>query len=223
MTAESYFLAFNAGDPDEVVALFAPDLVVRFNFGDFDTQAADRSEWQENVIWDTAQGTLLDEEQCEVSESSGASVTVSCLTRTRDALTQAVESLPVETIITMVVTPDGIVDLAFTYGATSFDEVGAPHSFLNRESGFTRVDFTHAGDPFSEWVGRERPDVAEATAFGSWSSPAEARASGLLVAELAGEWAIYLVENNCGVAEPAPNPLTIVYLGQETGRLRCLR
>lgn len=222
LTTDRYFSAFNAGDADAVVALFAPDMVVRWNFDDMDAQIADRSEWAQNVAWNTAQGTSLDDEQCEVSETTDTSVTISCLTRTRDALTQAVQSLPVETIITMIVTPAGIVDLAFTYGATVFDEVGTRYSLLAAESGFTRVDFTHAGVPFGAWVASAHPEAAAAMEFGSWSSAAEARATGLLRAELARKWAAYLVENDCGLAEPAPNPPTTEYVGQEKGRLRCL-
>ena len=42
------------------------------------------------------------------------------------------------------------------------------------------------------------PDIAESVAFGNWSSIQEAEQNGILTAQYATEWAVYLAANDCG-------------------------
>ena len=73
----------------------------------------------------------------------------------------------------MVVTPDGISELAFEYvpefGVVSFDR----------------------------WVFDNHSDNSEFVGFGDWNSVSEAEQAGILRAQYVSEWAAFLEANDC--------------------------
>ncbi|MGI9624867.1 MAG: hypothetical protein ACR2PK_18705 [Acidimicrobiales bacterium] len=220
-TSNSFLEAFNAGDVDGVLTLATDDVVSRDNFGDFDEAHFDRDEWEQVLEWILGQGTVLSAPSCEVTDNVGSAITVSCLTQSLDAAIQAAGSLPVETIVTLVVATDGITDVGFTYGATNLADVGVPYTFLNRRENFTRVDFEHAGNRFEDWLQESGSPDAGATDFLAWDSVESARFAGERRAELAGEWGAYLEDNGCGSAGRIPDPVAVEDVAQDTARMRC--
>ena len=170
---DAYFEEFNTGDVDAVLSLFSPDATIDSGFGGRYT----RTEFEMITAYYTAQGTTLTPPECTVTdEVPGEAITVFCAYGTHDAPSQAVSAPPVHTKFTMVVTPDGIRQLAFTYGP---------------------LDFLHINNPFYRWIMRNRPEDAETTEYGNWTTVDEARQNAILRAQYAAEWATYLTENDC--------------------------
>ena len=175
--ADAYFEGRNAGDADSVMALLAPDtmLVDSFSFGN-----VGRVEWELDLVWDLAQGTILTSPECTVVDDQAA-VTIRCVHGTHDAPGQAVGSPLIPTRTRMTVTPDGISDL--------FEAYGTP-------------DFTHTGFPFRRWMEANHPDDADATGCCAGDTVEESTARGELRAQYAQEWAAYLEANECDYRDP---------------------
>lgn len=178
--ALAYFAAYNEGDVDAVVALFEPDATFSTDLGSFD-----RAEWEQLLVWNAAQGTFLSPPSCLLAEEIvGVSVRLVCSHDNVEALVQAVDSPAVPIRLTLVITPDGIVD--WKSQIDNLSEVG--------ERG---PDFNEAGIPFSEWMMTHHPDIAASVGFGNWASVEEAERNGILTAQYAAEWAAYLDANGC--------------------------
>lgn len=171
---EQYVESFNSHDTDSVMSLMSLETVFANNF----TGEVPRDFWNELLIWNAAQGTVLSDAKCSVVDTEGSEVFVSCEHGTHDAVSQAVDGPPVPTVTTLIVTSGRIVDLS--------EEYSSP-------------DFNHVRNPFNAWLAVAHPDIFEAGTlnFGAWADAAEARANGALVAEYAAEWASYLEENGC--------------------------
>ncbi len=174
--ADSYFEAYNAGDVEAVLALFEPEATFSGNFG-----AQTRTDWEQLLVWNAAQGITLSSPECTVTaEVLGDSVTVSCPYSHLEVVVQAVDGPPVPIILTLTVTPDGISQW---------------HSI------FGQPDFNTVGNPFEGWMQRNHPEDASAVGFGNWTTVEEAKQNGILTAQFADEWAIYLEENGCTYRE----------------------
>ena len=172
-TADAFYLAYNAGEPDEVLKLFTLDATLGSNFG----ESVDIEVFAMDIVWDAAQGTQLTSEECTVTQSEAAQLlNVECVGETRDALSKALDASGVRTRVSIVVTPDGITQLDYRYG---------------------QPDFTSKGNPFVAWMEAHNPNDAEAAGFGNWTTVDEARQFGLLRAQYAKEWATHLVTNGC--------------------------
>jgi len=187
-SVDAWFDAYNAGDDEAVLALFAPGVAISSSFGPGESNkgaeaveegSSTLDEWTMFLAWNTAQGSNYTPQECSVDEiDSGVSVTVTCSTGSRDGLGQAVDSPPVATDLVVVVTAEGISEISFEY----------------ERSGFTQV-----GGRFSNWMAVNHPEIVEAgtVGFGNWATVEEARANGLLTAQYGAEWATYLTENGC--------------------------
>ena len=174
-SVNAWFDAYNAGNDEAVLELFAPGVVISDSIAGSSTL----DEWTMLLAWNTAQGSVWTPQECSADEiDPGVSFTVTCSTGHRDAPTQAVDSPPVPTNLVAVVTADGISEITFGYGA---------------------LDFTYVGGPSTVWMVANHPEIVEAgtIAFGNWDTVEEARANGLLTAQYAAEWATYLTENDC--------------------------
>lgn len=179
--ATAYFEAYNEGDFDAVVALFDPDATFSSLLGPLD-----RASWEQLLAWNAAQGTSLSPPSCLLADQVvGVSVRLICSHNNIDALVQAVDSPAVPIRLTLVITPDGIVDWK-----SMLDDPSGP-------VGERAPDFNEAGIPFSEWMMTHHPDIAGSVAFGNWSSVEEAEQNGILTAQYAAEWAVYLTANGC--------------------------
>ncbi len=171
--ANAWYVAFNAGDVDAVMALLAPDPSLGNNFIGTSTLEEERM----RNTWNAAQGTKLVTEGCRPigDNSEQGQQQVRCIGATYDALVQAVDATPVTTRVTMTVDASGIVALRYSYGSPDFD---------------------HVGYPFDKWMAANHPDV-ENLGFGSWETVEEAEAEGIFTAKWAAEWATYLEANDC--------------------------
>jgi hypothetical protein len=169
--ANSWYGAFNAGDVDALMALFAPDPTVSSNFGGSTTLAEERL----NNIWNAAQGTRLQTDGCVLAGEGAPGRHVRCLGANYDALVQAVDATPVPANVTMTIGADGIVALEYSYGSP---------------------DFKHVADPFDMWMTVHHPEVEDFD-FGSYETVEEADTAGTLSAQYAAEWATYLESNGC--------------------------
>ena len=168
-----YIEASNTGDADAVMALLTPDATFSTNF----TGPMDRVFFEQRLARNIAQGSIFTAPECAVTEEgTRVEVKVSCVYGTHDAPSQAVGGPPVSTVLTIVVTPYGIRQLAFGYG---------------------QPDFNYVGRPFENWVLVNHSDDAEAVAFGNWASVDDAQRSGRLIAQYAEEWAAFLEANDC--------------------------
>ena len=171
--ADAWYAAFNAGDVDAVMALFAPDPELSTNFGGSNTLEEERMV----TTWDAAQGTRLETDGCVPAGESpdGSQMHVRCMGANFDALVQAVDATPVPTTTDMAIAADGITALRSSFGSP---------------------DFNHVSDPFDDWMAANHPDV-EGFGFGSWETVEEAETSGILRAQYAAEWATYLEDKGC--------------------------
>lgn len=175
--ASALFDDYNAGDVDGVLAPFTPDVEISDSI--LGPWAAE--EWEKLARWNAAQGTILTPPECTVTEETpGESVFVTCDSATNNAEIQAANSPPVPTIVRMIVTPFGIDSLRFGYGSPPFNDTSVP---------------------FYAWVAANHPEDREAVGFGNWTSRQDAEQKGALVAQLAEEWAVYLVANGCAYDE----------------------
>ena len=174
-SVDAWFDAYNAGDDEAVLALYAPGVAISSSIGGSSTL----DEETMLLAWNTAQGSIYTPQECSVNEiDPGVSARVSCSTGHRDAPTQAVDSPPVPTTVVATVTSEGISEITFGYGV---------------------LDFTLVGEPFTAWMAANHPEIVAAgtVEFGNWATVEEAKANGLLTAQYAAEWAIYLTENGC--------------------------
>lgn len=172
--ADEYFAAYNDGDVDGVIALFEPDATFSGNFG-----SQDRIEWEQLLVWNAAQGTVLEPRDCRVDdEDPGSSVTLFCPHNNLDAVVQAVDGPPVPIGLTLTITPSGIKKWTSIFGDPDFNVVGRP---------------------FAVWMVANHPDVVEAgtVGFGKWATFDEAEQNGILTIKYSAEWATYLNENDC--------------------------
>jgi hypothetical protein len=171
--ANAVYVAQNAGEPDEVLALFSADTLFSSNFAGSTTKEKEEM----RIAWNAAQGTKLTSEGCTVEQVEPAeSLIVACVGVTRDALSQVLGARGVPTRVVMVVTPEHIKSLEYRYG---------------------QPDFTVQGTPFETWMDVHNPDDTEAAIFGTWTTVDEAMAFGRIRAQYAGEWKQYLNENGC--------------------------
>jgi hypothetical protein len=116
-----------------------------------------RTEWEEELVWSTAQGTIMTPHECAVTEEAPGAVTVTCEHGTRDAPNQAVETVAVPTTTTMKITSDGIGEFHELYG---------------------RPDFTFVGELFNRWMEGSNSADAPAAGYGPWWSVEEAAEHG---------------------------------------------
>jgi hypothetical protein len=177
--ANAWYVAFNAGDIDAVMALFAPDARVGntwFGYGTLEDE-------QVLNTWDAAQGTALTTVGCTADDAPATIQQVGCEGANYDTLVQAVGSPPVPANVTMTIGPDGIAELLYAYGDPEL-------------STSTLSGFNHVGRPFEVWMQANHAEVdMESLDWGD--SIEEAEVSGLLQAQYAAEWAAYLDANDC--------------------------
>lgn len=175
--AEDYFAEFNAGGSEAVMALFTPDATFTVRLIGDQAEPTLRAFWEERLVWNMAQGTIMTPHECAVTDEAPGAVTISCEHGTHDAPAQAVGGpYAVPTTTTMKVMPDGIGE---------FDELyGSP-------------DFTYVGERFDAWMTENNPADALAAGFGNWSSLDEASENGRILAQYAEEWAAELQAAGC--------------------------
>lgn len=180
---DDYFAAYNAGDHDGVMTLFADDAEYDWTYaGD----AYGRAEWEIRTAWFLAQDAALTPAECITTSETEIAHTIECAYGTHFSTTVAVDALPVPTTATFVVTDAGI---------TLFDE----------ETEEPDYDFTNGR--FIDWMETNHPDDAAAADFADFASVEEARRHGEIRAQYAAEWGEFLVENDCDwrdAACPAP-------------------
>ena len=133
----------------------------------------DRAFFEQHMVWATAQGSTFTTPECAVTEQGAAgAVTVVCEFGWLYAAEKAAGAPPVPTVLTMVVTPDGISQLALEY----------PPEFG-----------VHA---FDEWVLFNHFDDSEFVEFRDWDSVADAEESGKLRLQYVTEWIADLEAND---------------------------
>ncbi len=195
VVADDYFAAFNAGDSEAVMALFTPDATFALQFtGDRTAEPMLRADWEERLVWNAAQGTIMTTHDCAVTNEAPGAVTVECEQGTHDAPAQAVDAVAVPNTTTMKITPDGIGEFHELYG---------------------RPDFGFVGEPFDAWMTENHPDDVLAAGFGNWSSLEEANEHGRIRAQYADEWAADLEATGCTFS---PEPVRI---GSATLQINC--
>lgn len=171
-TANAYFTAFNSRDVDAVKAWFPSNAT----FSDAFTGSIPRDAWEQRLVWNLAQGTTLDNPDCVAADSdSNGNRSVACQSATLNAQTQAVGAHPVPTVVSLLVTPNGIEELNEDFG---------------------QPDFLLTTVPFMEWMNAKHPDDAEKVGFDVWDSADQAELNGELTADYSRQWAGYL-EMNC--------------------------
>ena len=173
--SDAYIEAFNTGDADAVLVLLTSDVALSEKYtgmGD-GFGVMDRGFFEQHLAWSTAQGTTFTSPECAVTEEgTGAAVTVSCRFGWLYAAERAVDAPPVPTTLTVIVTPEGISQIAFEY----------PPVF-----GVERFD---------NWLFANHSDDLEGVEFGDWNSVAEAEQGGKLRAQYVDEWAASLEAND---------------------------
>jgi len=168
--------AFNSSDADAVLGLFTSNVALSEKYTGMSVsfEPMDRDCFGQQLAWNLGQGSTFVSPECAVIEDGvAAEVTVSCEFGWLDAAEKAVDAPPVPTVLTMVVTPDGISQAAFEY----------PPEF--------------GVDSFDRWVGDNHSDNSEFVEFRDWNSVAEAEQSGILRAQYVADWAAYLEANDC--------------------------
>ena len=173
-----YIDAFNSGDADAVLALFTSNVALSekytalSDFGNGDPfEAMDRAFFEQELAWNTAQGTTFVSPECAViEEGAAAAVTVSCEFGFLPAELKAADAPPIPAVITMVVTPDGISELA--------SEVAVLDA-----SGVVQFD---------NWLFLNHREDSQGVEFGDWNSVAEAEQGGTLRAQYVAEWVAFL-------------------------------
>jgi hypothetical protein len=173
--SDDFIEEFNSGDADAVLAVLTPDVALSEKYTGITPgfEAIDRASFEQHLAWSTAQGTTFTSPECAVTDdSSGASMNVSCEFGWLYAAEKVAGAPPVPTALSLVVTPDGISQLAFEYppifGVVSFDNW---------------LDLNHEGD-------------SQGVEVGDWNSVAEAQQGGTLRAQYVAEWAAELEANN---------------------------
>ncbi len=168
--AGAYFDAYEAGDVDGIMALFAPGAEIASL-----PVAATRDEFEVLITWDVAQGATNLFRTCSASESTG-SVEVTCVYRDLQSVAQAVGAPPVENTMTLVVIN------------------GAITSYVNI---FGQPDYNTVNTPFDAWMAENHPEDAEAAACCGGDTVVEAASNGALRASYSEEWAAYLEAKGC--------------------------
>lgn len=172
-----FFTRFNAGDHEGVLSLFTEDAVFSWRFLTEAPSTIDREEWTRRLASTTSQGYVLTTPACaNDDEQTDVGVAITCTYDTLDAITLAVEALPVPTQTTFTVTSVGIVR-------------------FHQE--FAGRDFLHVARPFESWMLENNPD-ANLAEFGTWPTLEAARSDGVETARYAQEWAAYLEATGCG-------------------------
>jgi hypothetical protein len=169
---DSFFIAFNSGDAEAVMAVFTADARLVGNFG-----VADRDAFEELLVWDIAQGTRYTPSNCIPTQGPSAGlVTVTCPFKTHDSLMLAVGAPPVPFTMRMEIGEEGAVSYT---------------------TSFTDPKFTTVSIPFEKWMNEHHPNETAAASFGTWTSTEEAETNGNIRAHYATEWAGYLEANSC--------------------------
>ncbi len=180
--SDAYFAAYEAGDVDAMLALFAPD--ARFINGIAGSMS--REDWEKLYVFKVAEGTVLTTRDCTATTTgsglstpaseSAMEATVRCEYGHHEYLSRAVDGPVVPHRMTMVVTPAGVTRLQ--------DNPGSPN-------------FTTVGDPFTGWMLAQHPEDLSAVGCCGWDSVEHARQTGLLQVQFVDEWAAYLEANGC--------------------------
>jgi len=173
--SDAYIEAFNTGDAKAVLVLLTSDVALSEKYTGMSPsfEAMDRGFFEQQLAWNTAQGTIFTSPECAVTEQGpAASVTVTCQFGWLYAAGQAVDAPPVPTTLTMIVTPEGISQMAFEY----------PPDF--------------GVDSFDIWLVANHSADSEGVEYGDWNSVAEAEAGGKLLGQYVDEWAASLEANN---------------------------
>ncbi|MGI9622459.1 MAG: hypothetical protein ACR2PK_06445 [Acidimicrobiales bacterium] len=166
--------AFNSGDADAVLVVLTPDvdLSERYTGPGSSFEAMERPFFEQYLAWSTAQGTTFTSPECAVTDdSSGTTVNVSCEFGWLQAAENAAGAPPVPTTLSLVVTTDGISQLALEY----------PPVF--------------GVDSFDSWLLLNHNEDSQGVEFGDWVSVAEAQRGGTLRAQYVAEWAADLEAN----------------------------
>ena len=170
--AAAYFVGFNDGDADAVLALFAPDANFIGNEG-----AATAGAFEQMLHWDIAQGTLYSMSECTTTDAEpDAPAEIACSYDHFDSLMQAAATEPVSYVATLTVDDGLIVDL---------DKRRVAGGFAGS-----------ASTQFDTWMGQNHPDDKPAVACCGWDSVEDATARGQLPARYAQEWAASLDADN---------------------------
>ena len=91
------------------------------------TGSMTRADWEQFLVWDVAQGTVVSPPECTLSdEVQEESVTVVCHYSNFDALVQALDGAPVPITATLSVTPGGITEERSLFGFPTFNIFGVP-------------------------------------------------------------------------------------------------
>jgi len=174
--SNAYLVAYNAGNVDDVMALYAPGALFYDNLSG-QLVVAEGDEERMNLTSDAFQDTKLTSEGCTATAGDqGRATSVLCNAAIYDALAQAIDATPVPAQIEMKVTASGITYIGYT---------------------MSDPDFLRLGIPFVSWMEANNPTDAAKIIFGSWTTVEEAREYGELRARYAKEWATYLADNNC--------------------------
>jgi hypothetical protein len=177
-TANNFITLANAGDIESVMALFAPDATFTDIAGS-GPGTYRRDDFTMMLEWHAAQATQIIDVACSIAGTSGGAASVSCEAGAQEAITRAAGRDPVPITLQMTIGSDGIREWIRVIG---------------------QPDFIMCCQDFIGWVNANHPEDRATIDFGNWTSVAEARASGQLIARLAEEWAVTL--------EPADDPPT---------------
>ena len=183
--AEAHIAAFNAGDADALMGLFAPDVRLGNSF-DAEITVTD---WEMILAWNIAQGTILTAADCTVTLPPTIPGIVTCESGTHIAPAQAIGAPPLPTTLTFLIVPQG-------------DRADVKAEILELESVFqgvsrTEPDIFSIQAPFERWLRSAHPEDADRVGFGLWNSVEEAEQNGLLSAQYAEEWAAFLDAADC--------------------------
>ena len=173
--SDDFIEAFSSGDAGAVLAVLAADVALSEKYTGLGSsfEAIDRAFFEQHLAWSTAQGTTFTSPECAVADgSSGAKVNVLCEFGWLYAAEKAAGAPPVPTTLTLVVTPDGIGQLAFEY----------PPVF--------------GVDRFDDWLFLNHKEDSQGVEFGDWNSVAEAQQGGTLRAQYVAAWAADLEANS---------------------------
>ncbi len=173
--SDDYIEAFNSGDADAVLGLFTSNVALSEKYTGMSVsfEPMDRASFEQQLAWNLGQGSTFESPESAVIEDGvAAEVTVSCEFGWLDAAEKAVDAPPVPTVLTMIVTPDGISEAAFEY----------PPEF-----GVVRFD---------NWLFLNHKEDSQGVEFGDWNSVAEAEQGGTLRAQYVQEWAASLEANS---------------------------
>lgn len=169
-TVEAYFVAYNAGDLDSVLALFTDEAT----FSDSFSSSEVRPVWEPRLAWDLAHERAFTSPDCSVvDEVPGSTVTVACEFASRSAV-EVAAGVDVPITATIAIAPEGIADL--------HERVGSP-------------DYTIAGGPFSRWAVENHPEDGDLAGCCEGETVEESILRGELRAAYAKEWGEFLDDN----------------------------